>query len=265
MEAMVPRPKVMPLSAQWVGPQVTLSQNTYAKLRRSRALLSHQIPSGDVAEVLDRVLDLANHQLEKGKFAPTENPRPKPRATTSTRHIPAHVKRAVWERDQGQCTFTSEAGRRCASTDRLEFDHVDPVARGGRATVEGIRLRCRAHNQYEAERMFGTEFMNNKRERAREAADARAAAEARAQEAARNAAAGASAQAAAREHAKERDVVPGSVSSDSARPRHERRPSFASRSPTPRSRSECASPCRSFIRRPRRTAEQRTACGRRRE
>src|SRR2546423_15690563 len=48
----------------------------------------------------------------------------------------------------------------------LEFDHVDEVARGGKATVEGIRLRCRAHNQYTAECTFGKEFMRHKRHKA---------------------------------------------------------------------------------------------------
>jgi hypothetical protein len=33
--------------------------------------------------------------------------------------------------------------------------------------VEGTRLRCRAHNQYEAERVFGAGFMSEKREVAR--------------------------------------------------------------------------------------------------
>jgi hypothetical protein len=37
------------------------------------------------------------------------------------------------------------------------------VARGGAATVENLRLRCRAHNQLEAERMFGAGFMEEKR------------------------------------------------------------------------------------------------------
>jgi hypothetical protein len=54
---------------------------------------------------------------------------------------------------------------------RLEFDHVEPVARGGRATVAGIRLRCRAHNQYAAECAFGAGFMSRKREAARRAAE----------------------------------------------------------------------------------------------
>jgi hypothetical protein len=57
---------------------------------------------------------------------------------------------------------------------------VDPVARGGEATVEGIRLRCRTHNQYEAECVFGAGFMSEKRAEARARAAARRQAKARA-------------------------------------------------------------------------------------
>jgi hypothetical protein len=61
----------------------------------------------------------------------------------------------------------SEAGHRCPTRRRLEFDHVQEVARGGSATASNLRLRCRAHNQYGAERTFGSEFMRQKREAAR--------------------------------------------------------------------------------------------------
>jgi hypothetical protein len=44
------------------------------------------------------------------------------------------------------------------------------VARGGRAAIDNLRLRCRAHNQYEAERAFGHEFVRHKREVAGEEA-----------------------------------------------------------------------------------------------
>ena len=70
----------------------------------------------------------------------------------------------MWERDAGRCTFVSESGHRCEARTRLEFDHVEAVAQGGRATVQGLRLRCRAHNQLEAERAFGRDFMNTKGE-----------------------------------------------------------------------------------------------------
>jgi hypothetical protein len=53
---------------------------------------------------------------------------------------------------------------------RLEYDHVDPVARGGQSTVAGVRLRCRAHNQYTAECVYGSSFMSGKREASRRGA-----------------------------------------------------------------------------------------------
>jgi hypothetical protein len=57
----------------------------------------------------------------------------------------------------------SDAGKRCGARTLLEFDHAEPVARGGRSTVDNVRLRCRLHNRYEAERVFGVEFMERKR------------------------------------------------------------------------------------------------------
>jgi len=78
-------------------------------------------------------------------------------------NIPATVRRTVWNRDGGQCTFVSADGKRCDQRRFLEFDHIEPVARGGGATLQNIRLRCRTHNQYEAERAFGADFMEQRR------------------------------------------------------------------------------------------------------
>jgi len=79
------------------------------------------------------------------------------------------VKRAVRKRDKDQCTHVNDAGHRCEARSDLEYDHVIPYARGGEATVDNIRLRCRAHNQDAAERAFGVEFMRRKRAAAVEA------------------------------------------------------------------------------------------------
>ena len=38
--------------------------------------------------------------------------------------------------------------------------------RGGASSAGNVRLLCRAHNQYEAERTFGVDFMRAKREEA---------------------------------------------------------------------------------------------------
>jgi hypothetical protein len=164
-----PPARVAPLSPQKYGLQVTIRAETHEYLREAQDLLGHQVAPGDVAEVLHRALRLYVTALKRQKFAETSSPRPA-RESKTPRHIPAHVKRSVWERDGAQCTFTNDTGQRCPATSHLEFDHADPVGRGGEATVESIRLRCRAHNQYIAERVFGEEFMNRKREAARKAA-----------------------------------------------------------------------------------------------
>jgi 5-methylcytosine-specific restriction endonuclease McrA len=74
-------------------------------------------------------------------------------------HVPAHVRREVWKRDGGRCTWRGPDGRRCGSRWRLEFDHVTSVALGGATTADGLRLLCRVHNQLHAEQVFGAEHM----------------------------------------------------------------------------------------------------------
>ena len=120
---------------------------------------------GDVADLLERALDSLIGQLEKRKFGAGTRTR-KRTSKGDGRYVPAEIRRAVFQRDGGKCTFVSDHGQRCASCERLELDHVIPVARGGRTTLENLRLRCRAHNQYEADRVFGAGFMGRKRDRA---------------------------------------------------------------------------------------------------
>ena len=162
------RPRVKPLAPQRFAVQFTMGQSVHDKLKYVQELLGHQVPSGDLAQIFERALDALIPQLEQRKFAGTAKPRTS-RRSTSGRHIPARVRRAVWKRDGGQCTFVSETGHRCEARKPLEFDHIHEVARGGEATVAGIRLRCRAHNQYQAECTFGSEFMRHKRIAAAEA------------------------------------------------------------------------------------------------
>jgi len=55
-------------------------------------------------------------------------------------------------------------GQRCAERTFLEFHHIVPYALGGLATVENISLRCRRHNQYEGELVFGRRGVSEDRE-----------------------------------------------------------------------------------------------------
>jgi 5-methylcytosine-specific restriction endonuclease McrA len=88
------------------------------------------------------------------KFGVSDRPRRCRIALMNGRHIPAAVRRAVALRDGWPCAFIGKGGHRCEARRRLEFHHLVPYEVGGASTVENIQLRCRAHNQYEADLFF---------------------------------------------------------------------------------------------------------------
>jgi 5-methylcytosine-specific restriction endonuclease McrA len=154
----------VPLAPRRYKLQVTIGQETRDKLSELQALLSHQIPDGDPAKILERALEALLVETKKKKAALTEKPRPsRKKSETKTRAIPAQTRRDVFERDEGRCTFVDAEGRTCASAWQVEFHHRIPYARGGTHDPDNIELRCRAHNQYEAELEYGTRFMAGRR------------------------------------------------------------------------------------------------------
>src|SRR6185503_13397794 len=103
--------------------------------------------------------DLADSEIDSEiEHAGTDIPRQR------GRYIPVAIRRAVRQRDEYCCTFVSEEGRRCCEVSRLEFHHVKPFALLRKHTVEGITLRCRAHNAFAAEEDFGREKILSKRD-----------------------------------------------------------------------------------------------------
>ncbi|MBP8137659.1 MAG: HNH endonuclease, partial [Candidatus Eisenbacteria bacterium] len=160
-----PRTQLAPLAPTRFDFRTTLDEQTLAELREAADLLSHVIPNGDLGLVLARLVREGLQQVRKQRRAETD----KPRATraepsaTATSHIPEHIVRAVHARDHGCCTFRAADGHVCGSRWRVEIDHVTPRSRGGQATLENLRLPCRAHNQHEAERLLGAGFMRGKR------------------------------------------------------------------------------------------------------
>lgn len=54
--------------------------------------------------------------------------------------IPEAVRHEVWRRDQGRCV-------RCGSQQRLEFDHIIPLSKGGSSTARNIQLLCEPCNR----------------------------------------------------------------------------------------------------------------------
>jgi hypothetical protein len=60
--------------------------------------------------------------------------------------IPETVRHEVWRRDQAKCAV-------CGSQERLEFDHIIPVSRGGANTARNIQLLCEACNRKKSDKI----------------------------------------------------------------------------------------------------------------
>lgn len=154
-----PASRVEPLGQQRYRVQFTASEAWTDKLRQARDLLSHRIPDGDVVEVLDQALTLLVDRALKERFAvlqEAERARSKdPGSTTTTRRIPNAIKRQVFHRDGGRCTFVDAHGRRCGEARFIEFHHLRAWARGGDHAADNLTLRCRAHNLHAARQDFG--------------------------------------------------------------------------------------------------------------
>ena len=72
----------------------------------------------------------------KRKFELSENEK----AEISRPSIPERVRIEVWRRDEGKCV-------KCGSRERLEYDHIIPVSKGGSNTARNIELLCEQCNR----------------------------------------------------------------------------------------------------------------------
>ena len=150
-----PRPTVAPLAEDRYLVKFTVSGDTRRKLRLAQELLSHAVPGGDPAEIFDRALTLLIEDVKRKRFAATKHPRRDRGVAPGSHRVPASIKRRAVERDDQRCGFVGTTGHRCGERAFLQFHHVEPVASGGLATIGKIEMRCKAHNDYEAELAFG--------------------------------------------------------------------------------------------------------------
>ncbi len=171
---------------------MTVNRQLLKKLDAAREGLSHALPGATTEQVIEAALDLLLEKQAKARgqvrrpratLAATALQAPMPvelraepqeasppldliptrppahRRTGPREPIPAAVRRAVWERDGGRCTWPLDSGGCCGSTHRLELDHLDPWARFGEPTVDNLRVVCRSHNTLAARWAFGARCM----------------------------------------------------------------------------------------------------------
>jgi len=153
---------VEPLAPARYKVQFTASAELRDKLERLQALMRSSAPDGDLAKIIEEAVTEKLERLEAKRFGKTKAPRKGlsgVKTTPSSRHIPAPIRRAVYERDGGRCTYVDKQGRRCTARKHLEFHHDDPFGRGGAHSLENIRLTCKSHNLHLAECDYGKERM----------------------------------------------------------------------------------------------------------
>ena len=185
----VPRALVQALAPGRYRVQFTISQETHDKVRRLQALLRREVPNGDAGLIFERFVDVLLDKVERDKLGncatpskasrgrrsvetkpegaadesrsrsgttthPGDEAAPIERRKAPSRHNPSAVTRAVWSRDGAQCAFVADNGHRCTERSFLEVHRIHPHALDGPPTVGNLSLRCRRHNQYEAELVF---------------------------------------------------------------------------------------------------------------
>ncbi|HEX6791571.1 MAG TPA: HNH endonuclease [Candidatus Krumholzibacteria bacterium] len=139
--------------------EFTAHEELMEKLDRIRSLAAHRLPAGATMEQLfdwmaEYVLQRED-PIERQRRRNARGKQPEVAPSDNPRQIPVHVRDQVFTRDKGRCTFVSAGGRRCDSKHMLQLDHIVPVARGGKSTVDNLRLLCAYHNRLEAERLMG--------------------------------------------------------------------------------------------------------------
>ncbi len=139
---------------------VRLQQETLKKLDRLKNLRAHKNSKMSYADLID---DMCEYMLKKldpsertvhGQHTRNTDLSAKPGAvgvarSPNPRYIPPMIKRQIWRRELGQCSYIDvKSGKRCESRHLLQYDHIQPVCCGGEATEQNLRLLCHAHHRF---------------------------------------------------------------------------------------------------------------------
>jgi hypothetical protein len=148
--------------------QFTTTEEHAELIEKAKALLSHTSTELSLGELHLQAMRLLVEALEKKRFGAKRSATKSAGSTNSPRwrgrHVPSPLRRQVYERDQGQCTFADEHGRRCPETHFIHIHHLTPFAQGGSHQLDNLTLRCAAHNTLAAEQDFGRERVAAKRD-----------------------------------------------------------------------------------------------------
>ncbi len=101
---------------------------------------SHWLIKDRILVEIEYMLDTLEILIEPEFIPLEENIDVSDDSETVDRYIPPAVKLAVWRRDQGKCV-------QCGSKEKLEYDHIIPISKGGSNTERNVQLLCEKCNR----------------------------------------------------------------------------------------------------------------------
>jgi hypothetical protein len=157
---------IEPLAPARYRVQFTASAELRDKLERLRVLMRSTISGGDLAAVIDAAVTEKLERLDARRFGRAKAPRKGVSETDTSpraRNVPAAVKRAVHERDEGRCRYVDTQGRRCTARGPVQYHHRVPFGVGGDHAPSNVAFLCAGHNRYLAEIDYGREAVGRHR------------------------------------------------------------------------------------------------------
>ena len=147
------------------------------KIERVAEVLGIDNPEGNLDEVIEKALEIAlekkdpqrklerrKKRQEKKKNREDSQSKNKVKegkenlnccnSKERNRYIPDETREIVLERANYQCEYHSESGIRCNQRTHLEIDHIILFAFGGSNDAENLRVLCKSHNLFEAQKHF---------------------------------------------------------------------------------------------------------------
>jgi len=174
------KPKSSPTILQPAQPEIfnfrfSADRDFKDKFERLAEVLGVDKAQAHMADILEKAIDIAldkkdpKKKLERRRnrqkadaATSRSNEMPKKDAPAKSRYISSEVSERVHERGRYQCVYTGYGGTRCTARAGLHIDHGAPFAIYRRNDERLLQLLCPQHNLLQAERVYGSDFIQRK-------------------------------------------------------------------------------------------------------
>lgn len=142
------RPKVRVQRDGSVRVELTFSKEQWEEIERAKDVVSHSVPSGELAEVLTYCskFTVSRKGLSDAPLLPSLEVRAR-----QSQGVSRAARRFVFLRDK-TCRHRHSDGRFCHSRYQLQVDHIISLWKGGSNNIENLQLLCAFHNRQKYER-----------------------------------------------------------------------------------------------------------------